>query len=353
MGPLKASSLASHHPAHASFVLIPRFNMMTLTTIIEPMRVANYLAPEPLYEWDFRSADAGAVTASNGLDVNCAGLKDRGLPRSDIVIVCGSWGAEHYKSAALFNWLRRQERDGSLLIAVELGVYALARAGLLAGHRATTHWSWKPGFEETFPNVEVSEQLYTIDRKVMTCAGGTAGIDLMLQLITDRHGDQLAVEVANQILHHQRRPAEAAQRYAAGSVNDRIHPKVKAAMAIMEAQVEEPVTVPELCKELGVSQRQLERLFRRDTGCSVVQFSRLLRLQFARVLLTSTRLSIREVSAACGFNSMSYFSLSFMQTFGKKPSEYRHAWPDNEPTPSWPGTVYAYIQGSRIPSTVR
>ena len=331
----------------ATFVLIPRFNMMTVTTMIEPMRIANYLAPQPLYHWDYRSPQPGAVVASNGLTIACTALDDPPDLTPDTIIVCGSWGAEHYDSPALFNWLRRQARNGKLLIAVELGIYALARAGLMAGHRATTHWSCKLGFAESFPNIEVCEQLFTVNHKVMTCAGGTAGLDLMLTLVASRHGEQLAIEVANQILHHPRRPPEGAQRRAAGGADDDVHPDVRAAMSLLEQRIEEPIAVPRVCRELGVSQRHLERLFRRDTGCTIVQFAKLLRLQYARVLLTSTAMNIRQVSAACGFNSMSYFALCFMNAFGKKPSEYRQAWPDKEPHPTWPGTVYAFIEKHR------
>ena len=327
-----------------SFILIPRFNMLTLTGTLEPMRIANYLAPKTLYQWDFRSPEPGLVQASNSLDIQCLPLNDESGFQPDIAIVCGSWGAEHFKSPALFSWLRRLERHGTRMISIELGLYALAHAGLLSGRRVTTHWSWRPGFAEQFPEVEVCEQLYTIDRNLMTCAGGTAGIDLMLHLVAEDHGDQLATEVANQILHYPRRPPEGAQRFAAGGLEGDVHPDVSAAMSLIESSIEEPMAVPELCRKLGLSQRQLERLFRRDTGCTIVQFSQLLRLQYARVLLTSTRMSIREVSAACGFNSMSYFSLSFAKTFGKKPSEYRQAWPENEPAPSWPGTVYSFIR---------
>ena len=138
------------------------------------------------------------------------------------------------------------------------------------------------------------------------------------------------------------------QRYATGGKHDDVHPDVRAAMLLLEARIEEPSPVPRVCREIGVSQRKLERLFKRDTGCTIVQYSKLLRLQYARVLLSSTRMSIREVSAACGFNSMSYFSQSFIETFGKKPSEYRQAWPENEAAPSWPGTVYSFIQSERI-----
>ena len=106
--------------------------------------------------------------------------------------------------------------------------------------------------------------------------------------------------------------------------------------------------MPTIAARLDLSQRQLERLFQRHMGCSVVQFSRLLRLQYARVLLTSTRMSIREVSVACGFNSLSYFSQAFTKCFARKPSAYRQAWPESEPAPSWPGTVFSFVEKARL-----
>ncbi len=324
-------------------VLLPRFNMMALTALIEPMRVANYLSPEPLYEWEYRSPDGGAVTASNGMTLESRTL-DQAMDGADTVIVCGSWGSEHYVHQPLFNWLRRQGRSGVTMIGVELGVYALARAGLLPNRQVTTHWSCMAGFAEQFPNVETQEQLYTIDGRLMTCAGGTAGFDLMLRLISDTHGEQLAAEVADQILHYPIRSEAAPQRHTLGGATDEVHPDVKAAISLIEQNTAEPLTVPQVAKRLQVSQRQLERLFKQHIGCSIVQFSRLYRLQFARVLLTSTEMSIREVSAASGFNSLSYFSQTFSSCFGRKPSAYRRAWPTDEPAPSWPGTVFAHIQ---------
>jgi transcriptional regulator GlxA family with amidase domain len=332
---------------HLSFILIPRFNMLTLTGSIEPARIANYLSPTRLYDWDYRTVETGAVQASNGMEINCKDIDSVEGSAPDIIFICGSWGAEHYDNKRLINWLRRQERKGTKLVAVEMGVYAIARAGLLSGKKVTTHWSWKPGLEEEFPGIEVCEQLYTMDGKISSVSGGTACIDLMITMIAGQHGEQLASEVSNQMLHYPRRPATAAQRVAASGNSEEVHPQVREAMTLIEANIEEPLPVPELCRLLETSQRQLERLFKRDTGCSIVQFSQLVRLQYARVLLTSTRMSIREVSVACGFNSLSYFSLSFMKCFSKKPSQYRQAWPVSEPAPSWPGTLYSFVQKSR------
>jgi len=330
-----------------SFVLIPRFNMMTLTMLMEPMRIANYLAPHKLYEWDFRATAAGQVVASNGLSVACRNVDEDGLPRPDIIAVCGSWGAEHLNDQRLFRWLRKSARAQVQMIAVELGIYAFAKAGLVTDQKVTTHWSMMAGLAEAYPNLAVVEQLYSVERSVMTCAGGTAGLDLMLNIVGRKNGDQLAAEIANQVMHHPRRPPESLQRHATGGKHDDVHQDVRAAMTLLEGRIEDPAPVPRICQELGVSQRKLERLFKRDIGCTIVQYSKLLRLQYARVLLSSTRISIREVSAACGFNSMSYFSQSFLQAFGKKPSEYRQAWPEGDAAPSWPGTVYAFLQTAR------
>jgi len=335
-------------PTDVAFVLLPRFNMMSMAALLEPMRIANYLAPRTLYRWEYLSAEAGDVVASNGMRQATAKLAEAGDPST--VLICGSWGAEHYHSTALLTWLRRLHRKGVRLVAVELGIYVLARAGLLGDGMATTHWSWMPGFAEQFPRVDMREQLYTVVGSIMTCAGGTATLDLSLHLIAERHGQQLAFEVAEQILHHPVRGAAVAQRHTLGAATDRIPADLRAAVTMIEQHIDEPLTVPQIAVRIGISQRQLERLFQRYIGCSAVQFSQLLRLQHARVLLTSTRLSIREVSAATGFNSMSYFSQTFARCFGKKPSEYRQAWPDQDSAPSWPGTVFSFIEKIKMPA---
>lgn len=321
--------------------------MMTLTSVIEPLRIANYLSADDLFAWNFYSPEPGAVVASNGMVCECAPL----LPADkavDMVAVFGSWGAESYANTELEQWLKRQARSRATLMGIELGVYALARAGVLSKSHVTTHWCWKSGFVESFPRLNVCEQLYCIDKNIITCAGGTAGLDMMLHQIASQYSEQLAVEISNQILLGSWRPPESPQRAATGSICSDIHPKVREAMRLLEEDIEEPCSIPELCNRLNVSQRSLERLFVRDTGCTIVQFSKLLRLQFARVLLASTQMSVREVSVACGFNSLSYFSQCFSKMFDKRPSDYRQAWPDNEPTPSWPGTAYSFIEQSTI-----
>jgi transcriptional regulator GlxA family with amidase domain len=327
---------------HISCILIPRFNMMTLTGLLEPLRIANYLSPSELYSHAFHSFDGPVVSASNGLTVNCVDPPEN-LGSNDIVFVLGSWGGEHYANTKLFSWLRWQARLGALLCAVEIGSYLFARAGLLSGKLATTHWSYLAGFQEQFPDALASEQLFTENGQIMTCSGGTAGIDMMLHIIRKQHGERLVGEISDQIMHHPVRAAEAPQRTTFGRGIETLAPGVRAAIDLIEAHISEPLSVPQIADRIGISQRQLERQFSTSMGCSVVQFGGLLRLQHARVLLISTELGVREIAAASGFNSLSHFAFAFKKCFGRRPSEYRMAWPEQDTAPHWPGTLSKFL----------
>lgn len=329
--------------ARVSFVIVPRFNMATLITLIEPLRVANYLSPEPLYQWEILSPDGPEIPASNGLSITAQPLDDRNR-RGETVFALASWGAEDYANRDLLSWLRRQSREGARLCAVELGCYLLARAGLLTDRQIATHWSWAPGFQERYPDVSLVEQIFTLGDSILTCAGGMAGVDLMLRLIADRNGEGMAGEVADQILHQPIRPATAPQRRTLGQGTDDFPPILRRAIALIEDNIADPLPVPEVADQLGLSQRQLERLFHQGLGCSIVQFGTLVRLQHARVLLIATKLSVREIATATGFNSLSHFASAFRKCFSRKPSDYRQGWRPSEATPSWPGTLTGYLE---------
>lgn len=327
------------------FVLIPRFNMMALTATIEPLRVANYISGRELYSWEFLAPDGEPVPASNGMTLATGALSQHA--RWSSLFVCGSWNSQHYENRELFGWLRRMERRGVAVGAMDIGVYILARAGLLGGYRATIHWYCHRAFAEAFPDVDVSEGLYAIDRNRMTIAGGIAGLDAMLDMVRRDHGDQLALEVADQIMHHPIRDADASQRHALGGRRQIAHPVLRRVIVAMEGHLEEPLAIPDLAVQAGVSQRRLERLFRKHMGNSAIGYYRMLRLELARVLLTHTSMSIRDVSVACGFASLSHFAKSFSDQFGKRPSAYREAWPATETVPIWPGISTSLMEAAR------
>lgn len=328
---------------HAIFIVVPRFNITTLITMIETMRIANYLAPSQVFSWEVASFDGTDIAASNGMKTTVAAADDS-LPPADFVFVLGSWGTEHYSNRHLIAWLRKRARAGGRICGVELGCYIVARAGLLDGKSATTHWSWLSGFQESFDQIDIQECLFTIDNRVMTCSGGLAGVDLMLRLIEGVSGSGFSGEIADQMLHHPIRTGTSPQRSTMGRSTEIMLPLVREAMTLIEQNIEEPLKVPEIAALLDVSQRQLERQFKKHVGCTLVQFGLLRRLQNARLLLISTELSVRQIATASGFNTLSHFAYSFGKFFGRRPSEYREAWPTDEPAPSWPGSLSDFLE---------
>ena len=329
-----------------TFVIVPRFNMATLVSLIEPMRVANYLCSKQIYSWTILSFEGSQVCASNGMSVKAIKPTEN-IKSHDLIFILGSWGCEHYARRELTAWVRHQYSRGARICSVELGCYIVARAGLLAGKKLTTHWSWLPGFQERYSEMEVVEQLYTINEKVISCAGGFSGIDMMLQLISDQLGSRLSGEIADQMLYHPIRAGESPQRRLLGRGNEELLPLVAKAIDYIEENIGDPLPIPDIATQIGVSQRQLERQFKRSIGCSVVQFALLARLQHSRVLLIATKLSVREIATASGFNTLSHFSYAFKKCFGRRPSEYRLAWPESEATPTWPGTLSTYLENRK------
>ena len=317
--------------------------MATLVSLIEPMRVANYLTSEQIYTWKIVSFEGSEVLASNGMTVGTIKPSEN-LKSQDLIFIIGSWGCEHYARRELTAWVRQQYSRGARICSVELGCYIVARAGLLSGKKITTHWSWLPGFKERYSEIEILEQLFTINEKIISCAGGFSGIDMMLKLISDEHGTRLAGEIADQMLYHSIRAGDSSQRQILGRGSEELLPLVAEAIEYVEQNIGEPIPIPEIARKVGVSQRQLERQFNKSIGCSIVQFALLARLQHSRVLLIATELSVREIATASGFNTLSHFSYAFKNCFGRRPSEYRLAWPEAEAAPTWPGTLSTYLE---------
>jgi transcriptional regulator GlxA family with amidase domain len=319
-----------------AFVLLHKFNMLSLSAMVEPLRIANYCSGRNLYGWDFLSADGEDVDSSNGITVPTLAVSTEDVPR-EAVFVCGGWNAARYDSAVLFGWLQRMARSGVTIGATETGSYVLARAGLLTNHAATVHWHCHSAFRERYPGIDLNDALFVLDHQRMTCAGGVAGLDMMLQEIGKKNGRELAREVADQLLHSGIRRAELPQKEVKSRHQSAVPSALKKVIEIMEMNIEEPLTIPQVSRQLGFSQRKLERLFNRHFGCSAVAFYRTMRLQEARVLLTHTDMSVLDICIACGFASSSYFSKSYSSLFGVRPRDHRTSWPDTDPTPYWPG----------------
>ena len=311
-------------PEQIGFLLVPQFSMMAFFSAVEPLRVANRLSGRELYSWKIFSEDGQPVEASNGMTV----LADAAIgevPRFPTVFVCASFDPHKYDSRAILSWLRKLDRQGAVLGGLDTGSYILSRAGLLGGYRVTLHWENLPGFTEEFPDIEATGDLFEIGGKRMTCSGGTAALDLMLHLISDRQGQGLAMQVSEQLLHERIRSHGDHQRMALGLRLGVTHPKLIAIVEAMEQNVEEPLSLKELTQLGRLSARHLERLFRTYLGDTPIAYYRKLRLRRARHLLRQTHMGVLEVATACGFVSAPYFSRAYRDHFGCSPRDDRRA----------------------------
>lgn len=309
-------------PERIGFLLVPNFSMISFFSAVEPLRVANRLSGRELYRWHVFSADGEPVAASNGMAVVAESAIAR-VGRLATALVCASFEPERHEDKALLAWLRRLDRQGARLGGLDTGAHVLARAGLLDGHRATLHWENAPAFAERFPAVEVTHEIYVVDRKRMSCSGGTAALDLMLDLIGMAHGEGLAVGVSEQLLHARIRNLEDHQRMALGRRLNVRHPKLLRVVEAMYEHLEEPLGLDELAALGGMSRRQLERLFRGYLGDTPTGYYLKLRLRRARQFLEQTDMSVLDVSLACGFLSAPYFSRAYRAQFGLAPRDDR------------------------------
>ena len=305
-------------------LLLPGFNAMAAQAFLDPFRAANYLRGQSLYRWPLISLQGGDVTASNAFAIT--GTQAYGTVGEDLdfLVVNASWAPERFQAAALQNWLRRQARQGVAMAALDTGAFVLAQAGLLKGHRATVHYEHLAAYRELFPDCEATEGLFVFDRDRLTCCGGLAAGDMALEIIRLQQGLDLANAAARYIFHDRLRPGDAGQLPRAREPVGTAAPgQLRAAIILMERNLEQPLKIGVIASKLGLSQRQLERLFQANCGVSPLRYYLDVRLDRARGLVTQTDMALVEVAAACGFSSAVQFTRSYKQRFGLPPSRDR------------------------------
>ncbi len=311
------------------FVLLENFSMLSFAGAIEPLRIANRMLGRDAYSWRLAGESGTTTLCSNGVAFGLdMGLDD--LDRDDVVMVCGGMHAQRAATKPLIAWLRKTARRGAMMGGLCTGSYALAAAGLLDGKRATIHWENHDGFAEDFDDVKLTKSVFVMDGNRVSTAGGTASMDLMLTLLSDHHGEELASLVADQLIYSSIRTDQDTQRL---SIPTRIgvrHPKLSQVIEIMERHTEEPVSPAHLAREVGMSTRQLERLFRRYLSRSPKRYYMELRLQKARNLLMQTEMSVINVALACGFASPSHFSKCYRAFYDTTPYRERGAHPSRD-----------------------
>ncbi|MGH8243611.1 MAG: GlxA family transcriptional regulator [Steroidobacteraceae bacterium] len=306
-----------------AFLTLPNYSLIAVTNALEVLRMANRVAGRDVYEWSIVSFDGRPVPASSGLELVPTIALDK-LGKVEILFVCGGINVREAVSNHLLAALRRFAERRTGLGALCTGGYALARAGLLDHYRATIHWENLPALREEFPRVKLNDQVFSIDRDRYTASGGTAPLDLMLNLIQLKHGLRISQLVSEQFVVERIRSAEDRQYVPLRAQVGSAHQGMIQVAELMEENIEKPLSLEDIARTTGLSRRQIERLFRRHLDCVPKRYYLEMRLRRARELLLQTAMPIMDVTTSCGFKSPPHFSRCYRALFGHPPSAERH-----------------------------
>ncbi|KUJ80526.1 AraC family transcriptional regulator [Ruegeria marisrubri] len=307
---------------HFVFVLIEEFSHLAFSCAVEPLRIANLVSGQDLYKWSFVSENGETAVCSNGSVTLVHGGLDE-IPKCDQIFALSGIHMRNHVTRPLLAALRRERARGTPVGALCSGAWVLAEAGFLDGMQAAIHWEYHDSFMENFPEVNLVRSVFVADEKHMTASGGTATADLMLHLIERDHGYDLSVAVADQMVYNAVRNATAEQRVSLQSRNGMRNPHMAKAIQRMHDTIENPVSPAEIAAEIGISTRQLERLFGKYLNTSPKKYFMEMRLERARNLLIQTEASVTDVAMACGFESPGHFTRVYRASFGVTPALQR------------------------------
>ena len=310
-------------PKRIGFLLIPQFSMMGFSAAVEPLRSANRLCGKPVYEWQLYSPDGEPIPASNGILIlpNATLVDAAHWPQT--LFVCASLDFEQWAIPSVQRLLRTLSHRGLALGSISNGTYFLATAGLLNGCRCTAHWENIAALREQFPHLNLTDRIYEIDRNRYTCSGGTAALDMMLDMIAKDYSLDLALAVSEQFMHERLRTPGEQQQTAEAQTLMRQSPKLAKAISLMKLNIETPLATKAIAERIGVSLRQLERLFQAYKDCTPQRYYLVLRLTQSQRLLQQTGLAVMNVALATGFASQSHFTKCYREYYGVTPRQCR------------------------------
>lgn len=296
--------------------------MMVLASVIDPMRAANRLSRRECFTWRIITTDGQPVSCTCGLQI-AADDKLSEATYGDMLFIVSGFNQYHYIKPEEIALIRKLAIRYQAVGGVDTGAWILGKVGLLDGKNVTTHWEGLEDFSSNFRQSNVRPDRFVIDKSIFTIGGASPTFDYMLHLIRSRLGYPLALEVASVFVYDETHFSSDAQPLVSlGLLND-FEPRVTKAIRIMEAHIDEPISIVSVAAHLSISSRRLEKLFQHHLKCSPGAYYLRLRLQRARKYVTDTLLSIQEIAVRTGFNSLSAFSRSYKKHYGSAPSDFR------------------------------
>ncbi|PMS33370.1 AraC family transcriptional regulator with amidase-like domain [Trinickia symbiotica] len=310
-------------------VLMPNFTLTAFSGFVDMLRLSaddSDFSKPVRCAWSVVGKTLAPVRASCGIQVTPWETYDEAEPFDYVVVVGGLLHSVPQADDETLEFIRRAARGNTTIVGICTGVFALMRAGVLDGHRVCVSWFHYWDFIERFPNADadalVADRLFVIDRRRITCSGGRASIDVAAAILL-RHMDHATVQKALRILLvGEMQKGNAPQPHPPG-IAPATHPKVKRAILLMEQYVGRALPLDELASKLDLSPRQLERLFKAETGKSPQTFAKHVRLRTAAWLLTSSDRTVADIASSCGFSDASHLGREFRKQFGLPPVMYR------------------------------
>lgn len=311
-----------HATCRLGIVLLPQFSFAGLGALLDPLFIVNWLTQETRFTWQLLG-NTTEVQASNGVPVTTS--DEWPSPSElDCVMVLASFETKTFTDdQVLAMWLRHCAVSGVELGGIEMGSEVLAAAGVLNETRAAVHWDNLEGFRELYPHVEATDTLYTLTGNRLTCAGGTAVLDMMFAWLNARVESAVMEELHNHLLERRIRHGNATQLTAAPEHLPQTSAQIRRAIRLMRRAIETPLSNKEIAQAINLSVRQFERRFKSELGVTPKQYCLWLRINRARRLLQQTDLSVADVATSAGFGSLEHFSRSYRRFFSCAPSKDR------------------------------
>ena len=296
---------------YISILLFDQFSNHCLANILEPLRACNHFTDQEYYRWNIVTLTGNDVVSSSGLRLAAdARLSD---VQGDILMVMPSYEFVSHATVTCGQSLRAAAPKFDRLAGLDTGSWLLAEAGLLDGYRATIHWDEIDRFSERFTDVLVEKDPVIFDRNRMSCGGASTAFAMALQLIGQALGSAIRFRV---------------EALFTGAYSERPDPKagiVARAINLMRRNIEEPLLITKIAKDLGRSQRHLETQMQEKMGASPQTIYRRLRLSHAKELVTDTDMSVSEIALRSGYNNASAMTRAFRAEFRITPQDIRRA----------------------------
>ena len=326
MAPRLSTDAHQARELSVGFLLLNNFTLTPFATFIDAMRLAADEADlsRPIRcRWSTIASTRRSIKASCGIEISPE--EPLGDPsRFDYVVVVG--GLLHKGEPAdeqTLAFLREAARKNVTVVGLCTATLTLIRAGIMSGQRCCVSWFHYQDLVREFPEITpIADQVFIVDRRRITCAGGAGALDVAAWIIEKQFGRAMAQKCLHILLVDQARPPNAAQPHPPGSEHVR-DPRVRRAILMMEQTMASPVSMRELAGRLNITPRHLERLFQGEVGLSPQEYYRLHRLRYGRFLLVTTERRISDIALECGFSDASHFTRAFREAFDTTPSAAR------------------------------